>query len=163
VNDCIFCRIVAGDVPVTTVDQWDDAIAFIPHNPVAQGESAHVLVVPEKHVVDFLEDPQVTALTAERAAELANWLKDEYGGDWNLITSAGPDATQTVEHLHLHLVRRVAGDGLHLPWTGQAERLAAEQAQRDADELVAPEPVCTCDPNDQWVPCSIHRWVTKPA
>lgn len=48
---------------------------------------------------------------------------------------------------------------LHLPWTGQAEREADEQARRDAADLVAPDPVCTCEDYDEFPLCPIHVWI----
>lgn len=110
---CVFCEIVADRAPAQVVREWPDAIAIVPHNPVVPG--GHILVIPRQHVRDFMESPEVSGHTTARAAELAR----ELGPEWNLITSAGRNATQTVFHLHLHLVLRVAGDGLTLPWTGQ--------------------------------------------
>ncbi|KUH36133.1 HIT domain-containing protein [Streptomyces kanasensis] len=84
----------------------------------------HVLVIPRVHVADAIEDPDVTAAAVRRAAQYAA----EAGGDLNLITSVGADATQTVFHLHWHVVPRTAGDGLPLPWTPQhTARAAAAQ------------------------------------
>ncbi|KOU62106.1 hypothetical protein ADK57_25955 [Streptomyces sp. MMG1533] len=83
-------------------------------NPATDG---HVLVVPRIHVADFTTDPDVTGATAKRAAELAQ-AHDLVSA--NLITSKGRAATQSVFHLHLHLVPRRAGDGLLLPWSEPA-------------------------------------------
>jgi histidine triad (HIT) family protein len=127
---CIFCAILALPDTVSIVREWVDAVAFVPRDPVVPGAWGHVLVVPREHAIDFAEDSWVTAVAARRAAELVRELREHVDGDWNLITSAGEHATQTVPHLHLHLVRRVEGDDLHLPWTGQAERLAAEDLER---------------------------------
>ncbi|MFD4234324.1 HIT family protein [Streptomyces sp. NPDC058542] len=105
---CIFCDINTGRAPATFVGEWCDAFAIVPINPVVEG---HVLVIPKLHVVDFTDDPDVTAATARRAAELAADI-----GPCNLITSRGREATQSVFHLHLHVVPRAANDGLALPW-----------------------------------------------
>lgn len=78
-----------------------------PINPVTEG---HVLAVPREHVADALADPEV----AGRVMEVAAWFA---AGECNLITSVGPLATQTVKHLHLHIVPRREGDGLALPWS----------------------------------------------
>jgi histidine triad (HIT) family protein len=107
---CPFCEIIAGNAPATLVRQWDDALAFFPLNPVVEG---HTLVVPKRHVADFTTDPEVSAAAMRRAAELMHWTNRPM----NLITSKGAEATQTVRHLHLHLVPRAENDGLALPWS----------------------------------------------
>jgi histidine triad (HIT) family protein len=106
-EDCVFCeRIRRGDASPTTVR---GIVAFEPLNPVTPG---HLLFVPMHHVASAKEGPGWAALTVEAAAASAF---DEA----NIITSSGPNATQTIGHLHVHLVPRRPGDGLHLPWTGQ--------------------------------------------
>ena len=109
---CPFCEIVAGRAPATWAvapDYWPDAVAFVPLNPVTEG---HTLVVPKTHVRDFADDPAVSAVAMRRAAELVRWSPRPM----NLITSKGVEATQSVFHLHLHLVPRAENDGLALPW-----------------------------------------------
>lgn len=111
-SDCVFCDIVAGRAPAQWVvepDHWPDAVAFVPLDPVVEG---HVLVVPKAHVRDFAEDPEVYAATSRRAAELEHSLPRPM----NVITSRGREATQSVFHLHVHLVPRAMEDGLALPW-----------------------------------------------
>jgi histidine triad (HIT) family protein len=119
--DCPFCgRIDANDVEIV----WEDVVAFTPLNPVTPG---HLLVVPDQHVEDARTDPLITAEVMRRAAEVA---RD--AGECNIITSAGAAATQTVQHLHVHVVPRREGDGLLLPWTHPAE---AVQTLTDAGPL----------------------------
>lgn len=110
-SDCPFCaRIAAGEFDYS--DRF--AVAFEPLNPVTDG---HLLVVPREHVPDAGSDPLVASRTMALAADIAGPLE---GADaYNLITSAGAAATQTIRHLHIHIVPRRDGDGLHLPWTGQ--------------------------------------------
>lgn len=112
--DCVFCDIVDGRAPAKLVDTTADSIAIRPRHPVTDN---HVLVIPRTHVQDAADNPQVTAATMRDAAALAPCL----AGDFNLITSAGTAATQTVFHLHIHVVPRRDGDGLTLPWTGQVK------------------------------------------
>jgi histidine triad (HIT) family protein len=110
---CPFCEIVAGRAPATIFDDWADAMVIAPRNPVTPG---HRLVIPKAHVRDLAANPLVSAMVMERAAlHVLEWRV----GDCNVITSRGAAATQSVTHLHLHIVPRVDGDGLHLPWTGQ--------------------------------------------
>lgn len=116
-TDCVFCKIVTGDAPAEFVGQWADTVAIRPLNPVTPG---HTLVLPTTHVRDAGEDPDVTATVMRRVARLSRAILP---ADFNIITSAGPSATQTVFHLHVHLVPRVPGDGLALPWTAQQAAL----------------------------------------
>jgi histidine triad (HIT) family protein len=107
-DGCVFCaRIAAGDFERT----WLGVVAFAPLNPVIPG---HMLVVPKRHVADVAADPWQSAMTMSAAAKLAWEI-----GECNIITSRGTSATQSVYHLHLHVVPRRPGDGLALPWTGQ--------------------------------------------
>lgn len=107
--NCPFCEIITGRAPATKVREWVDALAIIPLGPVVAG---HTLVIPKTHVADFTTDPWVSAMAMHCAAELAA----ESGQPMNLITSRGQAATQSVFHLHLHLVPRAENDGLALPW-----------------------------------------------
>lgn len=106
--DCPFCEIVSGRAPARIVEEWPEAIAIVPLNPVVDG---HMLVLPREHVADFVADPKVSAATMLCAAELLAGM-----GSYNLITSKGRPATQSVFHLHLHLIPREVNDGLSLPW-----------------------------------------------
>lgn len=106
VSDCIFCSIVRGEAPARVVQEWPDAMAIVPLSPVVDG---HQLVIPKRHVVDAASDPETSAIAMLRAAEIAPWPS-------NIITSLGAEATQSVFHLHLHIVPRAENDGLALPW-----------------------------------------------
>lgn len=131
-SECVFCSIAAGAAPANVVREWPDAIAFTPRSGGCT--PGHVLVIPRIHVPDAGADPAVTAAVMARAAELASALPAV-----NIITSRGAEATQTVGHLHLHVVPRRQGDGLPLPWTPQ-------QAARAAAKAVAGEPHWTLGP-----------------
>jgi histidine triad (HIT) family protein len=121
-TDCPFCgRVRRGEFDYS--DKF--SVAFPPRNPVTPG---HFLVVPRRHVASALEAPLAASSAVGLAAELAGNMGLTA---CNIITSCGAAATQTVFHLHVHVVPRTEGDGLHLPWTGQqdAAGLLAE-AQR---------------------------------
>ncbi|TXS40094.1 HIT family protein [Streptomyces sp. OR43] len=114
-TECPFCEINTGRAPATFVHEWSDTIAIVPLNPVVDG---HTLIIPKTHVRDFATDPAVAAATMRRAAELMQATDQAM----NVITSRGREATQSVMHLHLHLVPRAANDGLALPWySGQSK------------------------------------------
>ncbi|SIO84636.1 HIT family protein [Nocardiopsis sp. JB363] len=116
--NCVFCRIADGTAPATVVRQWPDALAIRPRSGGVN--DGHLMVIPRTHVQDAGVDAAVTAATMARAAELMAQLPTA-----NLITSKGAAATQSVFHLHVHVVPRAAGDDLPLPWTPQHEARAA--------------------------------------
>lgn len=128
-DECVFCRIIAGEEPATVVRRWADAVAIIPLRPVTTG---HILVLPTEHVPDIGTTTEVSGRTMERAAELAGTL-----ASCNLITSKGAAATQSIRHLHIHVVPRRPGDGLALPWTGHrdvgSERAAPPASRRPSE------------------------------
>lgn len=105
-DPCVFCEIVAEREPAVFVRRWTDAVAIVPLEPVTEG---HVLVLPRVHVPDATDHPETTATVMWRAASLAV-------PPCNLITSSGREATQSVFHLHVHIVPRRENDGLALPW-----------------------------------------------
>ena len=111
---CPFCdRIAAGEY-----DAGDGySVTFEPLNPVTPG---HRLFVTRAHIADALVRPAITGHVTEYAAR---WAAGHDLGPCNLITSAGTAATQTVFHLHVHVVPRREGDGLALPWTGQVREV----------------------------------------
>jgi len=104
---CPFCELSQIASPIVV---YGNVMVFTPLNPVAPG---HRLVVPREHVADFAADPRVSA----DVMAVASLLAHEAGGAFNVITSRGTEATQSVMHLHLHLIPRSEGDGLKLPWT----------------------------------------------
>lgn len=116
---CPFCEINTGRAPATFVHEWSNAFAIVPLNPVTDG---HILVIPKVHVADFTTDPTVTADTMLRAAQ----LMQSTDRPMNLITSKGRAATQSVFHLHVHLVPRADNDGLALPWYSGRTRTPKE-------------------------------------
>lgn len=117
-TDCIFCQIGDEKAPATFVRRWRDVFAIEPIGPVTVG---HILVIPRVHVADFAEDSYISGYTMMRAAEL---VREMDLGPCNIITSRGKEATQSVFHLHLHIVPRAENDGLALPWySGRRKRV----------------------------------------
>lgn len=106
---CVFCEIVARRAPAKVASEWSDALAIVPLGPVIPG---HLLIIPKTHVIDAAADPAVTAQVMRRAA----WYARISGRPFNLITSAGREATQSIDHLHVHYVPRAADDLLMVPW-----------------------------------------------
>jgi histidine triad (HIT) family protein len=129
-DDCIFCKIVAGDIPATIVDEDERTLAFMDISPATRG---HALVIPRAHTRDLHEigadDLQACAMAAKRLAARA---RERLGADGvNLINSCGSAAWQTVFHFHVHVVPRYVGDPLELPWVpspGDMDEIAAAAA-----------------------------------
>lgn len=117
---CVFCDIAAGTASAVVVREWPDTIAIKPRGGVLTG-GGHVLVIPRCHVATAIEDPTVSGLVAERAAQLAVELGWE---DLNLIVNVGPYSSQTVLHLHWHMLRRRLGDRIALPWAQPLQETA---------------------------------------
>jgi len=130
-EDCVFCKIVAGELPAFVVEQDEDTLTFMDIAPATRG---HALVIPKRHATDLLEidTDQLTAVTAG-AQRQAVRARDRLGAAGvNLINSCGAAAWQTVFHFHIHVIPRYAGDPLKLPWTPQAgdmEEIAAVAAE----------------------------------
>lgn len=109
--DCVFCDIVSGEAPSEQVRDWPGTLAIVPINPVVPG---HILIIPKTHVPNAIQSPRITAETMWRAAQIAGQM-----GECNIITSVGRAATQSVFHLHIHIVPRKENDGLLLPWSNK--------------------------------------------
>jgi histidine triad (HIT) family protein len=129
-NECIFCRIVTGELPATIVHEDELTVAFMDINPATRG---HCLVVPRSHVRDLLEigreDLDAVMAVAQELARRAVDRLDAAGV--NLLNSCGRAAWQTVFHFHIHVIPRYEGDPLRLPWTpaeGDLEEIAAAAA-----------------------------------
>jgi histidine triad (HIT) family protein len=106
-TDCIFCRIVAGDIPSTCVVETERVIAF---RDIAPKAPVHVLVIPRQHFTDVAAvataAPDLLAEMVEVAQQIAD---DECGGEFKLLFNTGPKAGQTVLHVHAHVI---GGTGL---------------------------------------------------
>jgi histidine triad (HIT) family protein len=129
--DCIFCKIVAGELPAQVIDKDERTISFMDINPATRG---HALVIPREHYRNLLEvsgeDLDATARAAQR---LAGRVSERLGAAGvNLLNACGSAAWQTVFHFHVHVIPRYDGDPLRLPWTpaeGDPEEIAAAAEQ----------------------------------
>jgi histidine triad (HIT) family protein len=129
--DCLFCKIVAGELPATIVAEDERTIAFMDINPATRG---HALVIPRAHARDLYDvDPEDLAAVAVAAQRLATRVRDNLGADGvNLLNSSGAAAWQTVFHFHVHVIPRYEGDPLRLPWvpaSGDMDEIKAAAAQ----------------------------------
>jgi histidine triad (HIT) family protein len=134
--DCLFCKIVAGEIPATRVAEDERTITFMDINPATRG---HVLVVPREHSTDLLSvGDEDLAAVARMARRIAGRQTERLGADGvNLLNSCGRAAWQTVFHFHLHVIPRYGGDPLRLPW---------EPGPGDREEVAAAASALTSDP-----------------
>jgi histidine triad (HIT) family protein len=116
-KDCIFCKIIKGDIPAEKVFENDLVLAFLDINPVNHG---HTLIIPKEHfsTLEETEDRFLCEMT-KTAKKIGSVLKDAIKADgYNLGLNNGEDAGQVVPHVHLHVMPRFKGDGLAL-WPGK--------------------------------------------
>jgi histidine triad (HIT) family protein len=113
--DCLFCKVVAGDIPSTKVIETDDVLAFRDINP---GAPQHVLVIPKCHVADSVADLEVGDAEMARVwSALLDVVRQvaasapEFADGWRLVTNVGENGGQSVFHLHLHVL-----GGRRLTW-----------------------------------------------
>jgi histidine triad (HIT) family protein len=113
--DCIFCKIVAGELPSTRVDEDERTISFMDIAPATRG---HALVIPRAHSQDLLSvDEEDLRAVSSASRRLAARAHERLGADGvNLLNACGAVAFQSVFHFHVHVIPRYEGDGLRLPW-----------------------------------------------
>jgi histidine triad (HIT) family protein len=130
-EDCIFCKIVAGEIPAQVIEQDAQTLTFMDISPATRG---HALVIPKRHATDLWEiDPAELAAVSTAAQRQALRVRDRLGADGvNLINSCRAAAWQTVFHFHMHVIPRYVDDPLKLPWVpapGDMDAIAAVAAE----------------------------------
>ena len=114
-DDCIFCKIIRGEIPCFKVLEDADVLALMDVNPIAPG---HVLVIPKHHAKDILETPlDCVGKAFAGAGRAARAVQKTLAPDGiNILQANGPGAKQSVFHLHVHVIPRGMGDGLSMIW-----------------------------------------------
>ena len=129
-DDCIFCKMVAGQIPVTKIYEDEVVLAFLDIGPISDG---HTLVIPKEHF-EKLHDcpPELLGQVGSRLGKIAGAVTAAINSDgYNVLCNNGRAAGQLVEHLHFHIIPRNAGDGLFDRWpsykyrAGKIEQIAA--------------------------------------
>lgn len=133
-SDCIFCKIVAGEIPCTSVYEDDQALAFMDIGPIIKG---HVLVIPKKHYDPVTETPDAVlqhliVVVKKIAAAQRKALKTD---GCNIIQNNGRVSGQAVPHLHFHVIPRFEGDG-HT-WNWAAKKYEQMQEMKALAEAIA--------------------------
>jgi len=133
-EDCIFCKIVAGEIPCTRVWEDEQCLAFMDIGPLADG---HTLLIPKKHYEVIGEmPPDEVAHLGRQVPGLARAVEEAMAADGlNVLQSNGSVAGQVVGHVHIHFIPRVPNDGLGYRWpAGEAD---PETLQRQAEAIRA--------------------------
>jgi histidine triad (HIT) family protein len=131
-EDCIFCKIVVGEIPAEVVDEDDHTVSFMDINPWTRG---HALVIPRSHSRNLLEiDEEDLAHVLTAAKRLAVRMRERLGCDGiNLLNSSETAAWQTVFHFHVHVIPRYVDDPLRLP--GAPQQVDQDELRTVAEEL----------------------------
>lgn len=113
-DDCVFCSILAGDMPGEVVQEDEHTVAFMDINPWTRG---HAVVIPRRHSRNLFDiDDEDLWRTTMAARRLALTMRERLGCDGiNLLNAAEPVAWQTIWHFHLHVIPRYVDDPLELP------------------------------------------------
>ncbi len=127
--ECLFCKIVAGEIPCFKLYEDEATLAFMDINPVHPG---HALAITKAHLADvFAVTDEAIAATAKTARRIARAVNEAVAPDGlNLVQCNGEAAAQSIPHFHMHIMPRKSGDELPLNWglrpgdMGEIEKLA---------------------------------------
>lgn len=134
-DDCVFCRMVSGEIPVAKVYEDESVLAFLDVGPISDG---HTLVIPKQHCAAIDQcAPEILAAVASRLGRVARAVAAATEADgYNVLCNNGAAAGQIVEHLHFHVIPRKDGDGVFAQWPsfqyedGRIGELAAKIRRR---------------------------------
>lgn len=115
-DNCIFCKIIAGDIPSATIFENDEFKVILDRFPATKG---HVLVLPKEHFANIFEiDPELGGRLFTLAIRIAGIVKKATGVEnMNILQNNGALAGQTVDHFHLHIIPRYENDGVNVKWS----------------------------------------------
>ena len=114
-SDCLFCKIIAGQIPCLKVYEDDTVLSFLDIGPLVPG---HTLVIPKSHHTNVLDiPPELLGKVNERLPKIAKAVLAVTGAQaCHILVNNGPDAMQSVGHLHYHIIPRIPGDSFRIPW-----------------------------------------------
>ena len=115
VDECIFCKMVAGQIPVTKIYEDEVVLSFLDIGPISNG---HTLVIPKQHFEKLHECPaELLGQIFTRIGKIVDAVAKAMNSDgYNLLCNNGRAAGQLIEHLHFHIVPRNTGDGVFNRW-----------------------------------------------
>lgn len=115
-DNCIFCKIIKGDIPSATIFENEEFKVILDRFPSNQG---HVLIMPKQHCANIFDiDPDKAGRLFSLAVKIAGVMKKSLGfTDMNVLQNNGEIAGQTVHHFHMHLIPRYENDGVQVKWS----------------------------------------------
>jgi histidine triad (HIT) family protein len=135
-ENCIFCKIIKGEIPAVKIYEDERVFAFLELNPLAKG---HTLLIPKKHSQDIFDIDQKDIESISAAAQkIALRLREVLGAEGvNLVQRSGKAAEQGVFHFHLHIIPRKKGDKIEMDkwWFEKAEAASLEDLQAAAKKI----------------------------
>lgn len=134
-DDCIFCKIINGEIPAAKVFENENVLAFLDISQVTKG---HTLVIPKVHKKNLFElTPEIARNLFEVVPQIANALQAEYSPiGLNAVNNNGELAGQSVFHFHLHLIPRYGkGDGFGAVWKNNQNDYTPEKLQEMAESI----------------------------
>ena len=125
-ENCIFCKIIKGEIPSYKVAETEEAYAFLDIGPLSVG---HTLVLPKKHIKNIFEaDPKDLYPVLDLVQKIAALMKEKLPCDGvNILVNNGEAAGQSVHHCHWHIIPRFVGDGYKFPPSGTLSKEQAEE------------------------------------
>ena len=131
-EECLFCKIIKGEIQSFKIFENDLVFSFLDINPLTKG---HALVIPKKHyenIFDIPEDELKEIISV--AKKLAGMIKEKLNADGvNLMNASGEAAEQSVNHFHLHIIPRYKNDGLEMNkwWQSKVSKIDIEQCLKE--------------------------------
>ena len=134
-TDCIFCKIIKGDIPSYKVYEDNDALAFL---DLSQTTKGHLLLIPKKHVKNVYEMDETTASQVFKLIpKLSRALKETFPNmqGLNIVNNNDELAGQTVFHSHIHFIPRYPNDDFNIQFTNHQESYTQEELENIAEKL----------------------------
>ena len=133
-QDCIFCKIVAGEIPSTTIYEDEDFKVILDINPASKG---HAVILPKNHAKNLFELPDDDAEKIFKVARKcgAAMMEVLHCDGLNVLQNNGEAAGQTVFHLHVHLIPRYDGDNVHIKWIPNPVEISKEETEKIAEAI----------------------------
>lgn len=115
-DNCIFCKIISGEIPSAVIFENDEFKVILDRFPASKG---HVLIIPKKHFDNIFDiEPELGGRLFTLAVRMAGIVKKATGAEnMNIIQNNGPLAGQTVNHFHLHIIPRYENDSISVKWS----------------------------------------------